>query len=98
MRIEMPNKLTENQITEILNLETVSFGEDVLENHDFLSNEINFDKTVQCFYMGYVTDMLVAFLTTFIPTSYEGEILAVTHPEYRGRGYLKKLHERLFQT
>jgi len=93
MRIEMTNKLTENQITEILNLETVSFGEDALENHAFLSNEINFDKTVQCFYMGYENDVLVAFLTTFIPTSYEGEILAVTHPEYRGRGYFKKLFQ-----
>ncbi|WP_346915839.1 GNAT family N-acetyltransferase [Clostridium sp.] len=89
----MTNKLTENQITEILNLETVSFGEDALENHAFLSNEINFDKTVQCFYMGYENDVLVAFLTTFIPTSYEGEILAVTHPEYRGRGYFKKLFQ-----
>ncbi len=93
MRIEMTNKLTENQITEILNLETVSFGEDALENHAFLSNEINFDKTVQCFYMGYENDVLVAFLTTFIPTSYEGEILAVTHTEYRGRGYFKKLFQ-----
>ena len=93
MRIEMTNKLTENQITEILNLETVSFGEDALENNAFLSNEINFDKTVQCFYMGYENDVLVAFLTTFIPTSYEGEILAVTHPEYRGRGYFKKLFQ-----
>lgn len=93
MRIEMTNKLTENQITEILNLETVSFGEDALENHAFLSNEINFDKTVQCFYMGYENDVLVAFLTTFIPTSYEGEILAVTHPDYRRRGYFKKLFQ-----
>ena len=59
MRIEMTNKLTENQITEILNLETVSFGEDALENHAFLSNEINFDKTVQCFYMGYENNVLV---------------------------------------
>ncbi len=93
MRIEMTNKLTENQITEILNLETVLFGEDALENHAFLSNEINFDKTVQCFYMGYENDVLVAFLTTFIPTSYEGEILAVTHPDYRRRGYFKKLFQ-----
>ncbi|WP_156946358.1 hypothetical protein [Clostridium akagii] len=51
MRIETTNILTENQMSEIINLETVAFHEDILENHAFLSNEINFDKTLQCFYM-----------------------------------------------
>ncbi|MCY6353666.1 hypothetical protein [Clostridium sp. ZS2-4] len=46
MRIETTNRLTENQMSEILNLETVAFREDHLENHAFLSNEINFDKTL----------------------------------------------------
>lgn len=64
-------------MAEILNLETVTFREDALENHTFLSNEINFDKTLQCFYMGYENDVLIAFLTTFMPISYEAEILAI---------------------
>ncbi|TCO70169.1 GNAT family N-acetyltransferase [Marinisporobacter balticus] len=98
MRIETTNRLTENQMTEILNLETVAFCEDTLENHAFLSNEINFDKSLQCFYMGYENDELIAFLTTFMPTSYEAEILAVTHPEHRGKGYFKKLFQSAKET
>lgn len=98
MRIETTNGLTENQITEILNLETVAFREDNLENHAFLSNEINFDKALHCFYMGYENDELIAFLTTFMPTSYEAEILAVTHPDYREKGYFKKLFQSAKET
>lgn len=98
MKIETANRLTENQMTEILNLETVAFCEDALENHAFLSNEINFDNTLQCFYMGYENDVLVAFLTTFMPTSYEAEILAVTHPQYRGKGCFKKLFQSAKET
>lgn len=98
MRIETTNRLTKNQITEILNLETLAFCEDTLENHAFLSNEINFDKSMQCFYMGYEKDELIAFLTTFMPTSYEAEILAVTHPEHRGKGYFKKLFQSAKET
>ncbi|MCY6354473.1 GNAT family N-acetyltransferase [Clostridium sp. ZS2-4] len=98
MRIETTNRLTENQMTEILNLETVAFCEDALENYAFLSNEINFDKTLQCFYIGYENDELIAFLTTFMPTSYEAEILAVTHPDHRGKGCFKKLFQTAKET
>lgn len=93
MIIEKTNKLTEDQMARILNLENAAFREDGLENHAFLSNEINFNKKLPCFYMGYEKDELVTFLTTFIPTSYEAEIKAVTHPEYRRKGYFKKLFE-----
>lgn len=93
MRIEKTNRLTENQIAEIINLETIAFRTDNLENHAFLSNEINFDKTIPCFYMGYENDELIAFLTTFMPTSYETEISAVTHTEHRGKGCFKKLFQ-----
>ncbi|WP_097027181.1 GNAT family N-acetyltransferase [Clostridium peptidivorans] len=98
MRIEKTNKLTENQMAEILNLETIAFRTDNLENHAFLSNEINFDKTMPCFYMGYENDELIAFLTTFMPTSYEAEISAVTHTEHRKKGYFKKLFQAAKET
>jgi len=81
MIIEKTNRLTEDQLASILNLENTAFKEDALTNHAFLSNEINFNKEPPCFYMGYENNELVAFLTTFIPTSFEAEILAVTHPE-----------------
>ncbi|MCY6958324.1 GNAT family N-acetyltransferase [Clostridium brassicae] len=98
MRIEKTNRLTENQMAEIFNLETIAFCEDNLENHAFLSNEINFDKIMPCFYMGYENDKIIAFLTTFMPTSYEAEILAVTHPQHREKGYFKKLFQAAKET
>ena len=41
--------------------------------------------------MIYEDDKLVSFLTTFMPLCDEAEIIAFTHPEYRNRGYFKKL-------
>lgn len=93
MRIETTNILSEKQKSEILKLETIVFKEDNLENHAFLSNEINFDKKLQCFYLGYENKEIIAFLTTFMPTSCEVEILAFTHPEHREKGYFKKLFQ-----
>lgn len=93
MRIEQTNTLTEDKKKEIFNLETIAFRKEELGNHAFLSNEINFDKSFPCFYLCYEEDKLVSFLTTFMPSSNEAEILAVTHPNYRQKGYFKKLFE-----
>ncbi|MFA9464215.1 MAG: GNAT family N-acetyltransferase [Velocimicrobium sp.] len=86
MNIIKCNVLSENQRREIKELEESCFLLEKLQNHAFLSNEINFNQEFPCFYLGYEEDKLVAFLTTFIPTRTEAEILAVTHPEYRKQG------------
>ena len=44
MRVKKCSVLTESEKNEILNLENMAFKEEQLENHAFLSNEINFDK------------------------------------------------------
>ena len=86
--------LTPEQCSEIKNLETLCYRQDGLGNHAWLSNEINFDKEFPCFYLGYAGKELVAFLTIFIPTSQEAEIVAFTHPEHCRKGYFKKLYHR----
>lgn len=91
MIIESTRLLTESQTAAVVALENLSFKEDALENHAFLSSEINFDVNFPCFYLGYEGEDLVAFLTTFAPISMEAEILAVTHPDHRRKGYFKTL-------
>lgn len=91
MIIEKTNILSDKQIKAIKDLEDIIFKEEGLKNNAFLSNEINFDKTVPCFYLAYEKDELVAFLNTFIPSPSEGEVIAFTHLKFREKGYFKEL-------
>lgn len=93
MMIEKTNILSDEQIKDIKALEDIVFKEEDLKNNAFLSNEINFDKTVPCFYLAYEKDELTSFLNTFIPSPSEGEVIAFTHPQFRGRGYFKALFQ-----
>ncbi len=93
MRIEKTNELNEKQTKQINELENVCFAFENLQNHAFLSNEINFDKKFPCFYLGYEGEKLISFLTTFVPSKMEAEILAATHPDFRGQGCFHALLE-----
>jgi len=99
MKIKKVNELNETQIKEINELENVCFALENLQNHAFLSNEINFDRKFPCFYLGYEEEKLISFLTTFVPSKMEAEILAVTHPDFREQGrfhtLLEAAHEEL---
>jgi len=95
MRIEKYCELSDKQKEDIIKLENISFEAEGLQNRAFLSNEINFDKTIPCFYLGYENDELIAFLTAFMPDSNEAEILAVTHPNFRNRGFFKALFKEV---
>lgn len=92
MEIIKTNFLSDTQIKQIKDLEKLAFEFENLQNSAFLSNEINFDKQFPCFYLGYEKNELIAFLTTFVPTTAEAEILAVTNPKKRCNGYFKQLY------
>lgn len=85
------NRLTLEQKEEVINLENLAFERDGLENHGYLSNEINFDKEVPCFYLCHEEGKLIGFLTIFMPTRQEAEIMAVTHPQYQKQGVFSVL-------
>ncbi len=93
VEINRANTLTETQIAQVQALEQLCFAEDALENHAYLSNEINFDPTVPVFYLAYENAALIGFLTFFIPTRDEAEIAAFVHPAHRRRGVFTRLHE-----
>lgn len=91
MRIKKTNILTKIQQDEILDLQANAYKYEDLENEVFLSNELNFDRSLPCFYMVYEEEKLVSFLGIFAPTSLEGEVVSFTHPQYRQKGYFKRL-------
>lgn len=91
MKILKTHILTEEQKNSINNLQKICNDFENLKAEVFLSNEINFDKNIPCFFLGYEEEKLAAFLTIFLPTREEGEISAFTHPDYRKKGNFKKL-------
>lgn len=91
MEIEKFTELTETQKDEINALEDICYEGEGLSNRAFLSNEINVDRSIPCFYLGYEKGELVCFLTTFIPESTEAEVVAFTRPDMRRKGYFRLL-------
>ncbi|WP_346929566.1 GNAT family N-acetyltransferase [Clostridium sp.] len=91
MQILELRELDKNQIEDIEGLEETCKNYDKTKGSAFLSNEINFNKEVNCFFLLYEEEILVSFLAMFIPTSQEAEISAYTLPEKRKKGFFKIL-------
>lgn len=89
--IRKTNTLTKEEQDVIRKMEKESFAKDKLENYSYLSNDINAYKDMPCFYLGYLENELVAFLTTFVPSTQEAEVLAAVHPKYKNKGIFKTL-------
>jgi len=86
-------ELDKNKIEDIKDLEGICQSYDKTKGSAFLSNEINFSKEVNCFFLLYEEETLVSFLSMFIPTSKEAEVSAYTLPEKRKKGFFKILLE-----
>ncbi|MEG2935788.1 MAG: GNAT family N-acetyltransferase [Clostridium sp.] len=91
MIINMCSILSKEEIDDIQSLENRCNVVEGLKNKAYLSNEINFNKELPCFYMAYDHGKIKAFLTTFMPTSEVAEIIAFTAPKERKNGYFKGL-------
>lgn len=86
MQITKRNTLNSEEIRKIELLQEKCAREEGLRHQAFLSNELNFDRSLPCFYLGYEGEELVAFLDAFFPQRGEAELFAITHPAYRRRG------------
>lgn len=91
MIINMTSLLTKEEKDDIQSLENRCNVVEGLKNKAYLSSEINFNKELPCFFMAYDHGKLKAFLTAFMPTSEVAEIIAVTAPKARKKGYFKNL-------
>lgn len=79
--------LNESQKNDILELEQSCRQRDCTQGNISITNSINFDGDIDCFYLLYEGDILVSFLTMFIPTPWQAEISALTLPSRRRRGH-----------
>ncbi|MEG1875321.1 MAG: GNAT family N-acetyltransferase, partial [Angelakisella sp.] len=86
MVIKQTNRLTQTEKLAVALLEDAAYKKNKLQNHAFLQNDINFDREIPCFFLGYVGERLVTFLAVFLPTRTEAELLAFTHPEFQNKG------------
>jgi len=64
---------------------------DNLKGNLYLDGTVNFDQEIKYLFLLYEENKLVSFLFMFIPTQEEAEISAYTLPDYREKGYFKRL-------
>jgi len=76
---------------ELKEVERICKAHDMLNSNLFLDTSMNFNPNINSVFLIYEGDQLVSFVSMFIPTQEDAEISAYTLPEYRQRGYFKKL-------
>ncbi|MDV3428907.1 MAG: GNAT family N-acetyltransferase [Bacillota bacterium] len=86
--------LNEKYIEDIKKLEKICKEYEGLNGDAFLSNELNFNKDIKCYFLLYEGEILVSFIYMFMPSPVEAEISACTLPEHRHKGYFKILLEK----
>lgn len=86
-------KLSQEQLLEVKALETLCKQKEKLQGSVFLSNELNYDENLPCFFLLYQDGKLISFLSLFLPFNSEAEVSAYTHPEYRQLGCFNSLLE-----
>jgi len=91
MYIKSLNKLDPVSEKEMKEVYSRCKEHDKLKGNLYLDGSVNFDQEIKYLYLLYEENKLVSFLFMFIPTREEAEISAYTLPEYRRRGYFKKL-------
>lgn len=91
MKIHKTATLNESEKREIQALEEISLEYEKLQNKVWLSSQMNFNPKLPCFFLLYENSVLISFLSLFIPSKEEAEVIAFTHPEQRRKGYFKAL-------
>jgi ribosomal protein S18 acetylase RimI-like enzyme len=92
--ITATEQLSTSQQREVELLEEVVKDEEGLQSRLFLSNRLNWDRDVPCFFLGYQGRLLVSVLVAFFPTAEEVEFSGFTHPDHRNRGFFSLLVKR----
>lgn len=90
-KIQQFHQLNKKQITEVEKLVQECLATDGLERSLYLSNNLNYYKNMDCFFLLYKNEQLVSVLTIFQILENEAEISAYTLPKERKRGYFTSL-------
>jgi len=90
-------KFNEKVIKEIREVEGICKNHDGVNGSLFLDTSMNFHQDIKSIFLLYKDNRLVSLLTMFIPMNEEAEISAYTLPEYRRKGYFKRLLEEAIE-
>lgn len=85
------NKLTENELNQAKELIKICQNHDGTFKEPYLSNMLNFDKSMPAFFMAYNENILVGILTVYAD-SYNIEVSINIHPKFRMNGIAKALY------
>lgn len=85
------NELNVEITKDIREVEKICKQHDKLNGSIYLDTSINFNSEINSIYLLYENNKLISLISMFIPTNEEAEISAYTLPEYRQKGYFKKL-------
>jgi ribosomal protein S18 acetylase RimI-like enzyme len=91
VEIKKLNYLDDSIIGSIRHFENVCKEYDGLAGEMDLGTSMNFDKQMRNVFLLYEGEKLVSALSIFAPRKAEGEVYGYTLPEYRRKGYFKKL-------
>lgn len=92
MEIEILDTLSEEKERKIRELSKRCGEADGIEGDIYLSTELNYDKSIPAFYLGYEGGELAAFLLLFMPEKMEAEVTAFTDPSRRRKGHFSRLY------
>lgn len=91
VEIKKMNYLDDKIIEEIIEFEITCKKYDGLSGEMDLDTSMNFDKQMRNVFLLYEDGQLISALSIFAPRKEEGEVYGYTLPEFRRKGYFKKL-------
>jgi len=97
LQIVTTNKLNEEQLFKLFELQEICRSFDNTKSSIGLAQELNFNKSMNSFFLCCEGETLVGFLSVFAPIKDEAEVSALVHPEYRRGGIFTKLLKRAAQ-
>lgn len=94
MRIERFTKPEQPIVHQVRELENICQKHDHLQGALFLDPSLNFSTEAPCLFALIEDDILVGAMTFFAPAQEEAEIVGLTHPGYRRRGFFRALVQK----
>lgn len=94
MLIKELKKFTVETLAEIKELQSLCNNYDRLKGTFIFDTSLNFNEDMNTIFLMYHENKLISGLVVFAPGKEEGEIKAVTHPDYRKQGCFTELLNR----
>jgi len=94
--IKALSKTSKKVTKQIREVEVICKIHDKTSGNIYLDKSLNFHKAMKSLFLFYSDNKLISILSIFMPAEKEAEISAYTLPDYRQKGYFKKLlHEAI---